>query len=547
MIAMAAGSLQPALNAARPNIVLFLTDDQDQMLGSSFPTHGTATPMPKAQRLLADQGVTASNFFVHTPICCPSRNELLAGRYFHNIKTVPGDTPRPTKGDSCMHINETKVFNHTFARYLKEEAGYAVGLFGKFTNSWTGQWGRAPIGFDAWLANGGGDYMSPFFGVKGLKAFTGVDDCNRCQWKGNYTTAVVGNVSNAWIRHLHTTAPSTPFFAYVAPKAAHEPFNPAPWYVDHWDPSWPEKEPRPDGVWNASFASRADHHGNIATQPMITPDAAEVITGIFKNRWRCLMSVDDVIDSALSTVEGIGKLNSTYFFFTSDHGFQLGEYNMLMDKRHVYDFDTRVHLLVRGPLIPPGSTMPYIATFVDLAPTFLDIAGVEVPEQMDGKSMLPLLKANDKAAANEWRKDIVLEYYFVAPNDKCVKGCNYSKVGNWPYKDEYCVDLEGFSGCWGPAAGDACHIECYPTESPANNWRALRSVGDEDYLYAEFETGDQSQRDIIFEAPDFYELYEMDTDPWSLHNVYKSAPKARLEKMQSRLKEWYECAGAACP
>ena len=210
MIAMAAaGSLQPALNAARPNIVLFLTDDQDQMLGSSFPTHGTATPMPKAQRLLADQGVTASNFFVHTPICCPSRNELLAGRYFHNIKTVPGDRPRPTKGDSCMHINETKVFNHTFARYLKEEAGYAVGLFGKFTNSWTGQWGRAPIGFDAWLANGGGDYMSPFFGVKGLKAFAGVTIATA---SGRATTtAVVGSISNAWIRHLHTTARRRPF------------------------------------------------------------------------------------------------------------------------------------------------------------------------------------------------------------------------------------------------------------------------------------------------------------------------------------------------
>ena len=129
-------------------------------------------------------------------------------------------------------------------------------------------------------------------------------------------------------------------------------------------------------MWNASFETRADHHGNIATQPMLTPDAAHVITGVFRNRWRCLMSVDDLIEGVISAVEAIGRLASTYFFYTSDHGFQLGEFNMLMDKRHVYDWDTRVHLLVRGPHVLPGSTMPYAATFVDLAPTFLDIAGV---------------------------------------------------------------------------------------------------------------------------------------------------------------------------
>ena len=74
---------------ALPNIVWFLTDDQDQMLGASFPptAPGGATPMPKTKAKMADMGVTATNFFIHTPICCPSRSELISGRYFHNIKT----------------------------------------------------------------------------------------------------------------------------------------------------------------------------------------------------------------------------------------------------------------------------------------------------------------------------------------------------------------------------------------------------------------------------------------------------------------------------
>ena len=64
-------------------------------------------------------------------------------------------------------------------------------------------------------------------------------------------------------------------------------------YRDHWDPSWPEHEPQ-GANWNCSAEARAAHHGNIPTQPMLTAAAARVITGVFKNRWRTLMAVDDV-------------------------------------------------------------------------------------------------------------------------------------------------------------------------------------------------------------------------------------------------------------
>jgi hypothetical protein len=80
----------------------------------------------------------------------------------------------------------------------------------------------------------------------------------------------VGNVSIAWIRHVVAEDASRPFFAYIAPKAAHEPFNPAPWYRTYWDPSWPTSEPTSNPAWNSSFAARADHHGNIATESLIT-------------------------------------------------------------------------------------------------------------------------------------------------------------------------------------------------------------------------------------------------------------------------------------
>jgi arylsulfatase A-like enzyme len=213
-------SVGEAQQAAKPNIVYFLTDDQDQMLGSSFPIHNGATPMPRTQTLMAEGGVTASNFFIHTPICNPSRSELLSGRYFHNIKMVGA----PGGIIWSMHVNEPLVNNNTFARYLKEQAGYTVGMFGKYQNVMPK---TVPPGFDAWMGNGGGNYIGPSFMTKNLDFISPpIPDGQHKFPAANYTTAVVGNVTVAWIEKVVKEDPTRPFFAYVAPKAAHEPFNP---------------------------------------------------------------------------------------------------------------------------------------------------------------------------------------------------------------------------------------------------------------------------------------------------------------------------------
>ena len=318
VFALACGSTAAAASKKQPNIVYFLTDDQDQMLGGSFPTTSDATPMPQTRRLLVEQGATFTNMFVHTPICNPSRSELLTGRYLHNLKQTGGPL-------WAMHVDEeAKVHNVTFARSFAD-AGYTVGLFGKYLNVMP-DGDYTPVGWDVWLANGGGNYISPQFATSGLADF-GFPDGG---WQaddnaGNYTTAVVGNTSVAWINAITSTLADAatpdakPFFAYVAPKAAHEPFMPAPWYADHWDASWPEHEPRPI-AYNATFAARAGHAGDAATNPMLDDAAAAVVTGAFRNRWRTLMSVDDVIAAVVGAVDAAGLLDETYFFYSSDHG-----------------------------------------------------------------------------------------------------------------------------------------------------------------------------------------------------------------------------------
>jgi arylsulfatase A-like enzyme len=180
---------------------------------------------------------------------------------------------------------------------------------------------------------------------------------------------VVGNKSIDWIREKAKAG--GPWLAYVAPKACHEPFNPAPWYVDHWDRAWPDHEPRTVN-WNMTVAQRAGHHGAPGANALLTEEAGTVITDVFKNRWRTLMSVDDVVAAVIAEVEALGLSDSTYFFYSSgpaasaplpvlpllaciccgtalvllilrrltrwrvaDHGFQLGQFNIPMDKRQV--------------------------------------------------------------------------------------------------------------------------------------------------------------------------------------------------------------------
>lgn len=386
---------------------------------------------------------------------------------------------------------------------------------------------------------------------------------------------MVGNISLAWVRHVTKTAPHRPFFAYIAPKAAHEPFIPAPWHVDAWPAGFPEHEPRPP-PWNSSALARKGKHGNIPSQPMLTAEAARVITGVFKNRWRTLMSVDDLIGEAVRTCEVLRLMERTYFIFTSDHGFQLGEDNMLMDKRHVYDWDTRVHLLARGPGIPARSTFAFPATLVDLAPTFLGLAGLPKPPAMDGRSLIPLLTAGGdaealppsvgrhlraagprEAYAGAWRREVFIEYYFVAPNDKCVENCTLP--GTWPKADSWCTDLPNNAQCWGPPQ---CNAACYPTEDRGNNFISLRTVGGAtaeaagregdapagDVLYAEFATGDQAVSDVDFGEVAFVEMYRMASDAWMTDNVALNESTApERAALHARLRKWYACAGEQCP
>jgi arylsulfatase A-like enzyme len=147
---MALGNLSGAPASTSPkNIALVLTDDLDATLGS------VDHALPKMSRLIGGEGATASNWYIHTPICCPSRSELLAGRYFHNLRNPLHGQP------GCMQVNTSKVYDEGYFAPSFAALGYTVGVFGKHLNNDNPR--AAPPGVGRWLVNGGGAYLDPSF------------------------------------------------------------------------------------------------------------------------------------------------------------------------------------------------------------------------------------------------------------------------------------------------------------------------------------------------------------------------------------------------
>ena len=534
MRSVLACGLLSACAATPPNIIFILTDDQDQVLGGSFPTTAPdgATPMPQTRELLQARGAMATNAFIHTPVCCPSRAETLTGRYLHNLKTpgrctmaYDGFDPA-TGGACCMHVEEDKVHDASFVAKL-HEAGYATGLFGKYLNFCPGNCSDEcsgepiPRAFDTFFGNGGGEYLAPSFAVKNVAGlpdgtYDGADD--------EYTTALVGNRSVAWIRAV-VAAAKEPFLAYVAPKACHDPFVPAPWYATARPAGWPRAAPRPPS-FNLSAAARARHHATVAAMGTVTDEVAACIDDDFANRWRTLMSVDDVIAALIGETDALGVTERTFFLFSSDHGYSLGELNLNWDKRNVYDFDTRIHLLVRGPGIAPGRAIAAPLTNVDLAPTILDMAGIFDYDagDVDGRSLLPLLLDDSDDdfmnPSSAWRADVYIEYTYIGI-------------------DGYCGMAEAI-------------------ENPDSNFVAIRRVagsarrdgimGERPFLYAKFLNGTDGSVDFsLLDGSQHEELFYTDDDPWQMHNVFANASAELRAALRAEVERWWTCSGDACP
>ncbi|HET7271741.1 MAG TPA: sulfatase [Rubrobacter sp.] len=369
---------------ARPNIVFILADDmrKDDM-----------QYMPKTNSLLREKGMGFRNAFVSHPLCAPSRATIMRGQYPHNTgvwSNSSTDSSSTTIGGLQAYQKNGNEKDNVATRL--QDAGYRTGLFGKYLNGYTDTT-RVPQGWDRWFApfsSGDLHYFDYDVNDNGTIRHYGKNE-------SDYKTDVLSRKTNAFISN--SVSQGTPFFAYVAPIAPHDPSTPVPRDAHTHDGV--------NGPRLPSFneADVSDKPSWIRHLPRLTSDQISGIDKRHEKRVESLQAVDDLVEGVVDTLINANVMNNTYIFFTSDNGFHHGEHRVPKQKWRPYEEDVHMPLVVRGPGIAAGSTTYKLALNTDYLPTFTDLAGVQRPPYVDGRSLKPVLDGN----ATSWRSAVLLE------------------------------------------------------------------------------------------------------------------------------------------
>jgi len=385
VVLLLSAAAPPAAARNRPNIVFIMSDDHAAHAIGAYGSRVNSTPHIDR---LAREGMLLANVFVTNSICTPSRAAILTGQY--------------------SHVNGVTVFNRfdrsrmTVARLL-QKGGYYTGMIGKW------HLGSDPAGFDRWeILPGQGVYLDPvFYTATGEKTYT-----------GRYVTDLITDLA---IDFLERRPKGRPFFLMVHEKAPHR-----PWIPDeaHRARFARRTIPEPPTFWD-DYATRTDalHENRQRVADDLTRTDLKIepppgLAGEALARWKyqrymqdylaTVQSVDDNVGRLLDFLDRSGLIKSTIVIYTSDQGFFLGDHG-LFDKRFMYEESLRMPFLVRWPgVIAPGTRSDAIALNVDFAPTFLDAAGLAVPADMQGRSLVPVLRGRPPA---DWRTSMYYRYY----------------------------------------------------------------------------------------------------------------------------------------
>ena len=412
--------------AEKPNILFIFSDDHATQAVSAYGSRlKDVAPTPHLDSI-SQQGMLFKRCMVTNSICGPSRATILTGKYSHL---------------NGFLTNETTKFNgnqQTFPKLL-QGAGYQTAVIGKW------HLGSKPTGFDFWkVLIGQGYYYNPDF----------LTPDGKIRVEG-YCTEVVTDMAIDWLDSKRDK--KKPFMLMMQHKAPHREWSPAPKYLNAFDDvSIPEPDTLFDSYENRGRAAKEqdmtihktmelgkdlkvlkyDKKGNLAKRihKRMNPEQLKAWNDAYvpKNkalieakptgkdlvRWkyqrylkdylRCIKSVDESVGRVLKYLKDNKLEENTIVIYSSDQGFYLGEHGWF-DKRFMYDESYRTPLMIKWPgKVKPGSINGDLVSNLDFAETFLEIAGVDQPKDMQGASLVPLLEGK---TPENWRKTHYYHYY----------------------------------------------------------------------------------------------------------------------------------------
>ena len=400
--------------APRPNIILIVVDDQRHDAFSASGVRGVFDFLktPNMDRL-AREGVHFRNAFCTTSLCSPSRASILTGKYVHT-HGVNGLAKDVTNGAAI------------FPQLLKH-AGYETGFVGKWH---LGADSEVPDpAYDHWAAfRGQGTYFDPLLNINGRKTPA-----------RGYVTDVLTDQAIAFA----TRRRDRPFFLHLAHKAPHDPCTP-PKHLEklfedvkiEYPPSYYEKhDDKPS--WYLEFHDHDAFHSTFHPREKFEKYA--------KDYARTLVSIDENLGRLLEALERSAKLENTVILYTSDNGHFMAEHQFF-SKMIMYEESIRIPLVVRNPATKSrGVKRDEFVLNVDIGPTILDLAGVAVPREMEGRSFRRLI-ADERV--RDWRNSFLYEYedggpYWGLPQLEGVRtadGWQYTRYPDWEQMYDVATD-----------------------------------------------------------------------------------------------------------
>jgi len=409
----------------RPNIIYIMSDDHAYQAISAYGgSLKDFAPTPNIDRIAAN-GMRFNRCLVTNSISGPCRAVILTGKYSHLNGFLKNEGQSPFDGRQ-----------QTFPKLL-QSAGYNTAMIGKW------HLGSDPTGFDHWeILPGQGNYYNPDFINKDGRHI-----------ENGYVTEIITDKSIQWINEVKSSG--KPFMLMMHHKAPHREWQPGPNELSLYkDVTFPEPSTLFDDYSNRGTAEKTQDMTISKTMRIeedlkmykdrskmkttglnrMTPEQLKAWDTVYdpiirhfyeanlsgddlvrfkyqrylQDYLACIAAVDKSVGEVLDFLKENGLDKNTIVIYASDQGFYLGEHGWF-DKRWMFEQSYRTPLLIQWPgITKPGSVNDDMVSNVDFAETFLDMAGVKVPSDMQGRSMVPVLKG--KTPAN-WRKEHYYHYY----------------------------------------------------------------------------------------------------------------------------------------